>query len=57
MSEQECVAYSAPQFEQMTSSEILAHFAKYQFRDQAGHRLELCDDFIRLVEGMKNDKP
>lgn len=50
MNGQECVAYSAPQFEQMTVDEILAHFANYGFQDQAYHRLELCDDFIRLVE-------
>lgn len=49
MNEQECVAYSAPQFSQMTSDEILSYFEKYDFRDEENHRLVLCDDFIALV--------
>lgn len=34
----------------MTIEQILTHFANYQFVDQEQHKLELCDDFIRLVE-------
>lgn len=50
MNGQECVAYQPPLFEQMTTEQILTHFASYQFVDQEQHKLELCDDFIRLVE-------
>ncbi|WP_288061494.1 hypothetical protein [Rodentibacter caecimuris] len=34
----------------MSVNEIMAHFARYQFVDQEQHKLEQCDDFVRLVE-------
>ncbi|HII3686447.1 hypothetical protein NMW79_05190 [Pasteurella multocida] len=50
MSEQVCDAHFPPKFNEMSVNEIIAHFARYQFVDQERHKLELCDDFIRLVE-------
>ncbi|MDE1489130.1 hypothetical protein KKI90_22775 [Xenorhabdus bovienii] len=29
--------------------EILEHFKKYNFVDDHGHRLEMCQDFIDLI--------
>lgn len=50
MSEQVCGAYLPPKFDEMSADEIMAYFARYQFVDQEQHKLELCDDFVRLVE-------
>lgn len=36
-------------FENMTESQIIAHFEKYGFRDELGHELILCRDFLDLV--------
>lgn len=35
--------------ENMTESQIIAHFEKYGFRDELGHELILCRDFLDLV--------
>lgn len=42
------VAQSNP-LENMTEKEIIAHFARYDFRDELGHELILCRDFLDLV--------
>lgn len=42
------VARSNP-LENMTEKEIIAHFARYDFRDELGHELILCRDFLDLV--------
>lgn len=36
-------------FQNMTETEIIAHFARYDFRDELGHELILCRDFLDLV--------
>lgn len=36
-------------FQNMTETEIIAHFARYGFRDELGHELILCRDFLDLV--------
>ncbi|WP_280517498.1 hypothetical protein [Alysiella crassa] len=33
----------------MTENEIIAHFERYGFRDEMGHELTLCRDFLDLV--------
>lgn len=42
------VARSNP-LENMTEKEIIAYFARYGFRDELGHELILCRDFLDLV--------
>lgn len=42
------VARSNP-LENMTEKEIITHFARYDFRDELGHELILCRDFLDLV--------
>lgn len=45
---QECETRLMP-FDKMGVQEIVAHFARYGFTDENGHRLELCADFLALV--------
>ncbi|SSY81066.1 Uncharacterised protein [Alysiella crassa] len=42
------VAWCKP-LENMTENEIIAHFERYGFRDEMGHELTLCRDFLDLV--------
>lgn len=37
-------------FHGKNAEEILEHFKGYEFEDDHGHRLELCQDFIELVK-------
>jgi hypothetical protein len=55
MTEQQRVSFPAP-FAEMTKEEIVAYvayFNRYDFKDELGHRLELCGDFLDLVDFAK----
>jgi hypothetical protein len=39
-----------PPIETMTEQEIFALFDKYHFKDDHGHNLLYCEDFILLVK-------
>ncbi len=52
MTEQQHVSFPAP-FAEMTKEEIVAYFNRYDFKDELGHRLELCGDFLDLVDFAK----
>ena len=52
MTEQQRVSFPAP-FAEMTKEEIVAYFNLYDFKDELGHRLELCGDFLDLVDFAK----
>ena len=60
MKEQVCESFRAS-FSMMSREEIVAHFKRYGFTDELGHALELCADFLELVElaagrgGVKED--
>lgn len=45
-------AYLSP-FSDMTGEEIVAYFSRYGFVDEHGHKLELCKDFLDLVDFAK----
>lgn len=50
MTEQAYIAREDPPFEKMTADEIFAFFDWLNFKDEYGHPLRMCHDFIRLVE-------
>ena len=52
MTEHQRVSFHEP-FAEMTKEEIVAYFNSYNFKDELGHRLELCGDFLDLVDFAK----
>ena len=47
-------AFPAP-FERMSDAEIIAYFKRYGFKDELGHTLEMCGDFLDLVRFAKRE--
>ncbi|WP_314252913.1 hypothetical protein ACF3NW_09090 [Eikenella halliae] len=47
-------AFPAP-FERMSDTEIIAYFKRYGFKDELGHTLEMCGDFLDLVRFAKRE--
>lgn len=37
-------------YDKLSKEDLLNLFKKYEFKDQLGHKLENCDEFIQLID-------